>query len=263
MDNYSYGQCYVPAKNMPGSDKYGDGKLHQECLYNGSSMNQAVYPNTYKQQKNYKTLLASTNNVYDGVPGYSYIHYGANTNLQEKKPVMSTTNRFIVQASNTLGYKPDPLMAVLFSDYNINHLKDIIVSKIYSITSDSGLSGKKGEGVTIQINMDDLFNYLINKYQNNKVYNGSICFVCTKKDTKVQDELIKLNTDIIQDYVTKMISQLNMYFYYYKDASQLPEQLPIPQLSSSKGSRTLEYNTGFYSGNSNMASAFSQIGNII
>jgi len=60
-----------------------------------------------------------------------------------------------------------------------------------------------------------------------------------------------------------MISQLNMYMYYYKDASQLPEQLSIPELTSMKGSRSLEYNNGLYSGNSIGVARYSQMNNII
>ena len=60
-----------------------------------------------------------------------------------------------------------------------------------------------------------------------------------------------------------MVSQINMYIYYYKDASQLPEQLSLPLLTSMKGSKTLEYNTGFTSGNSIGIASFNEVGNII
>ena len=60
-----------------------------------------------------------------------------------------------------------------------------------------------------------------------------------------------------------MISQINMYIYYYLDASQIPQQLSIPTYNSMKGSRELEYNTGFQSGNSIGVSSYNQVGNII
>ena len=75
--------------------------------------------------------------------------------------------------------------------------------------------------------------------------------------------LTKLNSDVLQEYVSKLVSQINMYIYYYKDASQLPEQLSMPTYTSMKGSRTLEYNTGFMSGNSTGASSYNEVGNII
>ena len=53
-----------------------------------------------------------------------------------------------------------------------------------------------------------------------------------------------------------------MYIYYYKDASQIPEQLSLPLLTSMKGSKTLEYNNGFTSGNSLGIASFNEVGNI-
>ena len=53
-----------------------------------------------------------------------------------------------------------------------------------------------------------------------------------------------------------------MYIYYYIDASQLPEQLSLPESNSMKGSKTLEYNVGFKSGNSLGIASYNQVGNI-
>jgi hypothetical protein len=96
------------------------------------------------------------------------------------------------------------------------------------------------------------------------VYNGSICFVNLRnKNETVQDAVGKLNTSVLQDYISKMVSQINMYIYYYIDASQLPQQLSNPVMTSMKGSKTLEYNTGFYSGNSIGVASYNEVGNII
>ena len=72
-----------------------------------------------------------------------------------------------------------------------------------------------------------------------------------------------MNTNVLQEYVSKMISQINMYIYYYKDASQLPEQLSLPTYNAMKGSKTLEYNNGFSSGNSIGVASYNQATNII
>jgi hypothetical protein len=60
-----------------------------------------------------------------------------------------------------------------------------------------------------------------------------------------------------------MVSQINMYIYYYKDASQLPDQLSLPTYTSMGGSRSLEYNVGFMSGNSIGVASYNQVGNIL
>ena len=111
--------------------------------------------------------------------------------------------------------------------------------------------------------MDDFFNYMISTYQNYKIYNGSICFVNSLNNSNIKSEISKLNSNILQDYVSKMVSQINMYIYYYKDASQLPEQLAVPLATTMKGSKTLEYNVGFNSGNSIGIASFNEVGNII
>jgi hypothetical protein len=59
-----------------------------------------------------------------------------------------------------------------------------------------------------------------------------------------------------------MVSQINMYIYYYRDASQLPEQLSLPTITTMKGSRVLEYNTGLVSGNPIGVASYNEVGNI-
>jgi hypothetical protein len=104
---------------------------------------------------------------------------------------------------------------------------------------------------------------MVNIFQNYNINNGSICFLNLKKSSDLKSDIAKLNTNVLQEYVSKMVSQINMYIYYYKDASQLPEQLSLPTYNSMKGSRSLEYNTGFQSGNSIGIASYNQVGNII
>jgi hypothetical protein len=154
-------------------------------------------------------------------------------------------------------------MSVFFSDSNLNHLREIVVKKVKEITAESGVAGSP-EGVTIQPpNMDDFFYYLVNIYQNYKIHNGSIVFVNLRNNTDIKSEVAKLNTNALQEYISKMISQINIYIYYYRDASQLPDQLSLPTYNSMKGSRSLEYNTGFTSGNSIGVASYNQVGNIL
>ena len=154
-------------------------------------------------------------------------------------------------------------MKIFFSDDNINHRRDTVVRKVKEITADSGVAGDKN-GVTIQNpNMEDFFYYMVNIFQNHKIHNGSICFVNLKTNVDLKSDIAKLNTTVLQEYVSKMISQINMYIYYYKDASQLPEQLSLPRYTTMKGSKSLEYNTGFQSGNSMGIASYNQLGNIL
>ena len=249
--NLQYGNCFLDGtqrNSVPGSDMYGNGTLYKDCLYNGSSVNNIIYPETFKPY-DYKPQITQE----QVLPDYNNIDLQNIKNYNDK---YNLNNPYIKLASDTLGYKPDLLLALYFSDSNINHLQQEIINKTRENTTNL-----VPEGVTIQVNIDDLFSYLISRFRDKRVYNGSICFIKTNNDHR--QELINLNSGTIDDYVTKMISQLNMYMYYYKDASQLPEQLSIPELTSMKGSRSLEYNNGLYSGNSILLSKFSQRNNII
>jgi hypothetical protein len=154
-------------------------------------------------------------------------------------------------------------MKVFFSDDNINHLRNLVVQKVKEITADSGVAGTN-EGVVIQTpNMDDFFYYMVNVFQNYKIHNGSICFVNIKNNSSLKQDVSKLNTNVLQEYVSKMVSQINMYIYYYRDASQLPEQLSLPVYTSMRSNnKVLEYNTGFSSGNSLGMARYDQVGNI-
>jgi len=173
-------------------------------------------------------------------------------------------NYYIQAAGDSLHQKPDLLMKVFFSDENINYLRNQVVARVRQITADSGVAGDN-QGVTIQTpNMDDFFYYMVNIFQNYKIHNGSICFVALKQSSDIKSDISKLNTNVLQEYVTKMVSQINMYIYYYKDASQLPEQMSLPVYTSTRSdNKVLEYNTGFHSGNSLGMARYNQVGNVL
>jgi hypothetical protein len=180
--------------------------------------------------------------------------------LNQKGEVL---NYYTQAASQSLHVKADPLMKIFFSDDNINHLRNLVVQKVKQITADSGVAGDNN-GVSIQTpNMDDFFYYMVNIFQNYKIHNGSICFVNIKNNSSLKQDLAKLNTNVLQEYVSKMVSQINMYIYYYRDASQLPEQMSLPVYTSMRSNnKVLEYNTGFSSGNSIGMARYDQVGNI-
>ena len=191
-------------------------------------------------------MLAPGQMSAPGQPG------GGNNKLEE--------NGYIKLASNSLHVAPDQTMNIFFSDSNIKFIQNAIVSKIRDLTAKQYST----EGITLQpANMNDLFYYMVNAYQNYKVYNGSICFVNLKKGTDIKSEITKLNSDILQEYTSKLMSQINMYVYYYKDASQLPTQLTVPEYTSMKGSRVLEYNNAFTPGKSREIASYNESNNIL
>jgi hypothetical protein len=261
--NLPYGNCLIPSnpfqRNFPTSATFG--QSGDPCI---DTTNINLAPNLYPSPSLRQIAQTNTNNVikldtqFFNKPGYPQgaskflnIDNYTNPSLQDPRRPEVYKNSYINFAADALHVSPDVIMSVFFSDDNIEHLRSTIVKKVRDVTAESGVAGSP-DGVTImKPNMDDFFNYMISTYQNYKIYNGSICFVNSLNNSNIKLEISKLNSNILQDYISKMISQINMYIYYYKDASQLPEQLSLPLLTSMKGSKTLEYNTGEWKTNHN------------
>jgi len=266
--NIPYGSCLLKSnqnnrQGAPGPDVFGDGIHYTECIPKVVQPGDIIGPQNTNSVNKLDSFFFKDPINPAGSNASSFKYIGGPTNLQTPQPKEPSVDYYVLAASNSLHISPDALLFVLFSDSNINHLRDTIVQKVKEITGDSGVAGTP-EGVTIQPpHMDDLFYYMVNIYKQYKVNNGSICFINSQNKSNLKTEISKLNSDILQDYVSKMISQINMYIYYYKDASQLPEQLSLPTYNSMKGSRSLEYNTGFASGNSIGVASYNQVGNIM
>ena len=277
--NLPYGSCLLKSdpkhrQGVPGPSQFGDGIHYKSCIPKIIKTPQELGPqntktvniaDTYFLNNKHQLTPKAVLDNYLSPSGYTnQIHtYEMYTkpDLQSIRPSETKKNSYIQLAGESLHAKPDLLISIFFSDDNINHLRNVIVKKVKEITTDSGINGNEGVGIKIP-NMDDLFYYMVNIYQNYKINNGSICFVNLKRESSVQSEISKLNSNLLQDYVSKMVSQINMYIYYYKDASQLPEQMSLPTYTSMKGSKTLEYNTGFTSGNSMRIASYNEVGNI-
>lgn len=60
--------------------------------------------------------------------------------------------------------------------------------------------------------------------------------------------LQRLNQATLEECVKQVLSGVDMYMTYYKDASSLPLPLERPTLTTQKGSRVLSQNVGFDSG---------------
>jgi len=264
--NIPYGSCLLPSnvkdrQGAPGPSTFGNGIDYTQCVPELIKTPGVLGP---MNTSNVNALDASFFMGDRNPLGFSSVlpKYYSPTDLQSFRPIEPYSNYYINLASETLHVKPDLVFSVFFSDENIDHLRLKVISKIKEITMESGVAGP--DGVTIKSpGMDDFFYYMVNIYQNYKIHNGSICFVSLQNKTNIKSELSKLNSNVLQEYISKMISQINMYIYYYKDASQLPEQLSLPTYSAMKGSKALEYNTGFQSGNSIGIASYNQVGNIM
>ena len=263
-----YGWGLMPSNQnnrnaLPGTAEFGDGIHYTEYVPALIDPINEIGPRNTKRVNELDRYFYLEQHNPSGTSNVDQFDPNGPTDLQAPRPLEPYDNYYIQLAGKSLHVAPDSLMSVFFSDSNLNHLRDTVVKKVKEITAESGVAGSS-EGVSIKPpNMDDFFYYLVNIYQNYKINNGSIVFVNLKNNTDIKSEVAKLNTTSLQEYISKMISQINMYIYYYRDASQLPEQLSLPTYNSMKGARSLEYNTGFTSGNPIGVASYNQVGNIL
>jgi Family of unknown function (DUF5761) len=185
-------------------------------------------------------------------------------------------NQYIVWACNSMNMQPNPLLNFLFSTDNVNYIQQQIVDEVYRIRQ-------------VQIakqSTDELLIIMRNKYQyalsgwlprdiNNlsKVYprgdvknpNGLAYDSNSSGCSNLEFQLLQINRSILEECIKQVLSGIDSYLQYYKDASSLPMPLSRSVYVSSKGSNELLPNIAFESGHENtkIASSFNQRFNII
>ena len=237
--NFEYGDCSVPLGTQIGQDTWGQGDACVPALP-GSLKFKEQLKNKEVQMKR-ATVDAFANLFNTG--GYTKAPVGGKADSQPPLvPVPAQSENFYVEkARRYLRQQPHILMGVFFSDRNINHIRQRIVDEV-----------NKAKGIQMKLPlMDHLFQYMIKAYVYDQNFTGSICFVNFKSQDNVKDKIAQLNTQVIQEYTSNLMSQMDMYTQYYKDASTTSwSPLELPTLATMKGSRVLEQNTGFTPGNS-------------
>ena len=76
-----------------------------------------------------------------------------------------------------------------------------------------------------------------------------------EKPCSLESRLVRLNTSVLEETVKQILSGINMYKQYYKDASSLPMSLDRPVYTSMAGSKVLSESIGFNSGHERTISA--------
>jgi hypothetical protein len=185
-------------------------------------------------------------------------------------------NQYIVWACNSMNMQPNPLLNFLFSTDNVDYLQQQIVDEVFRIR----------QVKIAKQSTDELLIIMRNKYQyalsgwlprdvNNlmKVYargdvggpNGLAYDSNSTGCTNLEFQLLQINRSILEECIKQVLSGIDAYLQYYKDASSLPMPLSRSVYVSSKGSNSLMENVGFESGHSgtDMSSSYNQRFNII
>lgn len=202
--------------------------------------------------------------------------YGSKWTVQELMPVgKRINNQWDDNSSTTKGtLEEDPylqyglkanhtvvtaLNSLFFNKKNVQYLQKRIVDDVYSLT-----------GIRIKPqNEDALLVIMNNKYQYSlygwlpAISTPHLALPRGEKPCSLTDRLSRLNQSVLQDVIKQILSGINMYIQYYKDASSLPTPLSRPKAMTMKGSRVLQENVGLHSGNSRGIASFNMRDNII
>lgn len=151
------------------------------------------------------------------------------------------------------------LNSLFFNKKNVQYLQKRIIDDVYSLT-----------GVSIKPqNEDALLVIMNNKYQYSlygwlpAMSTPHLALPRGEKPCSLTDRLSRLNQSVLQDVIKQILSGMNMYMQYYKDASSLPTPLSRPKAMTMKGSRVLQENVGLHSGNSRGIASFNMRDNVI
>lgn len=147
-------------------------------------------------------------------------------------------------AQQATNMTPNTLMNFFFSKTNVDYLQNRVISEAKNI-----------RGVTIARQSDDdlliimlryylsaLSGWLPQEHEPNRPHPRG------EAPCSLKEKLSRLNKSTIEEAVKQVLSGIDMYREYYKQASSLPLPLSRPVLTTMKGSRVLQQNVGFDSG---------------
>ena len=164
--------------------------------------------------------------------------------------------QFGLQANHTTS---TALNSLFFNEKNVKYLQNRIIDDVYQLT-----------GVKIKPQSEDsLLVIMNNKYQYSlygSLPSTSVVHLALPRGEKpcsLTDRLTRLNQAVLQDTIKQIISGMNMYMQYYKDASSLPTPLSRPKAMTMKGSRVLQENIGLHSSNSRAIDSFNMRDNVM
>lgn len=231
-----------------GSGQFNPAPLYPQTTDNGNAYVNAASKNPYAE------TLSKTNetngDLYQTPAGA--IEYkeswSKNTNY-DIKPVTSDNYEYYDEyqrwALNNIRLTDPYLLPYLFSKINVKYLQDSVVKYV-----------KQYRDITINTKQDEnaLLNTMVSAYnlyrESKGVYLTEKCANDAQNDpaTKFSSILANINKAIIEEYVKKVLSGIDMYNYYMHDISHLPIPLSNPTMISNKGSNSLGFR-GYFENN--------------
>lgn len=248
---------YAPLINIDslnhirGSGNFNPAPTFPQTNNNGNAYSNIDYDKLNKELNNYlyQKTQPIQGNIYISPIGAVNIENTWENNINSKLKFPDNNYNYYDEYQNwalKVARKSDPyLLPYLFSKINVKFIQDSVIKYI-----------KQYRNITIETKQDteNLLNLMMQDYilfyNSNGIYGDNDCATkpIEQPSCNFSSILGNLNKNIIEKYVKKVLSGLNMNEYYIKDISQLPIPLSNPVLISNKGSKVLGH-VGFFEDN--------------
>jgi hypothetical protein len=252
------------------------GNFAKPNYYNTDKATQAAnFANVSKDWENVQSNL-DQDNILKYKVGSTGFHPEREGSWDRESYQCSTgSDQYQTWAMKSMNITPSALLNFFFSEDNVKYLQNQMTREVKRI---------RNEDISPQ-SIDDLLIIMRNKYEYalsgflpyagdpNKVRArgtvenpGGLAYDANAGGcTSLEEQIQRLNKSIVEETVSQILSGIDQYKQYYKDASSIPIPLSHPVHISTKGANVLQPNLGFQSGHemSKSISSYSQRFNII
>ena len=261
--NAAYGNLMLGANDMAfqrGSGNFNPPPLWEQTTDRGPAYSQAA--NLYIDRADDRPKLPS-------LPTAPLADYAAyldtlnklpysvgNTGMHPEEPgswnrpnVDGVSARYEEFAGRASHLDPNTLMSFFFSPENVDYLQQRIVQEIKRIRKVDISPQSEDELLVIMNNhyQKALSGWLPHADASGKITDKSKRSVYPRgpgQSCSLTERLERLNKSVLEETVKQVLSGVNMYMQYYKDASSLPLPLERPTYTSMKGSNVLSERVG-------------------
>lgn len=252
-----------------GSGQYNPPPLFEQTTNRGKDYTHALnyYEQNYHPVQDDNKLLSEKYKIphkeyYVGVSGL----YTQNESWSRPDPE-GVGNQYVEWAMKSVQENPSVLLNFYFSIDNIQYILKRISEEVKNIRGVDIAPQSQDELLIIMRNhyQRALSGWLPHQDSHGQITNENEVYPRGETPCSLETRLSRLNSATIEECVKQVLSGVDMYMQYYKDASSLPLPLERPRYVSEKGSRVLSENVGFNSGHdfTNAVNSYNQRFNIL
>lgn len=251
-----------------GSGQYNPPPLFEQTTDRGKAYTQAL--NYYEDKEKFHSVNDENTQKYKIPPReYSVGVSGLYTQDEswDRPNPEGVGNQYTDWAMRSVQQNPSVLLNFYFSTENVQYILKRISQEIKNI---------RGIEISPQ-SQDELLIIMRNHYQRalsgwlphedslGKITNKNEVYPRGETTCGLESRLSRINKATIEECTKQVLSGVDMYMQYYKDASSMPMPLERPRYLSEKGSRVLSENVGFNSGHefTNGINSYNQRYNIL